>query len=520
MNDSSPKDETLPHIEEKPSEGILSEDDTLNPKYAKGNTTFLGAFLQIGNTILGAGIISLPVVFRYLGFILGFIFITIIAILTIYSSYLLLRAHQITGKKKYLTISHASMGDKGYIFTNLMIILNNFGLSCVYFRIVGDTLQNVIGGYVSKDNFLVKNWHNFLYIIIILFIMSFVIWTKDFKKFEKTSFLGMIGIIIYFIILIILFFYKISKGFKPYHSLGSYFISGNFTDILICLPSVFLSYSFQFNLFPIYSGLINRTHMEMLNVTKASIIFCFILYIFSGIIGFLMYGDSLNDTILNAFLTEIQDENSDVAIKIFLIIANIGFLLCATTSIPLVYYTLKQNFFSTYKFIIKNKKKKNIEMGNEEENNKITDINSIGINDEETINQNNTTNDNNITMESDSERTESNSSDENLEDKNKKVKINITKNEEIIISVVLYITIGCVTILIPKLKSMFNIVGCTAANAIQFIIPCLMILSQKEKSEKLLINLLLVKILLAFGIASLFISLVAEIMHAFFSDDN
>ena len=57
---------------------------------AKGNTTFLGAFLQIGNTILGAGIISLPVVFRYLGFILGFIFITIIAILTIYSSYLLL----------------------------------------------------------------------------------------------------------------------------------------------------------------------------------------------------------------------------------------------------------------------------------------------------------------------------------------------------------------------------------------------------------------------------------------------
>ena len=106
MNDSSPKDETLPHIEEKPSIDILSEDDTLNPKYAKGNTTFLGAFLQIGNTILGAGIISLPVVFRYLGFILGFIFITIIAILTIYSSYLLLRAHQITGKKKYLTISY------------------------------------------------------------------------------------------------------------------------------------------------------------------------------------------------------------------------------------------------------------------------------------------------------------------------------------------------------------------------------------------------------------------------------
>ena len=123
----------------------------------------------------------------------------------------------------------------------MMIILNNFGLSCVYFRVVADTLQNIIGGYVSKDNFFVTNWHNFIFILFILIITSFVIWTQDFKKFEKTSFLGMAGIIIYFIVLIILFFYKISKGFKPYHSLSSYFISGKFTDILISLPSVFFA---------------------------------------------------------------------------------------------------------------------------------------------------------------------------------------------------------------------------------------------------------------------------------------
>ena len=100
MNESGTTEETLPEKSEKKSQKILSEDDTLNSKYSKGNITFLGAFLQIGNTILGAGIISLPVVFRYLGFILGFIFITVIAILTIYSSYLLLKAHQITNKKK------------------------------------------------------------------------------------------------------------------------------------------------------------------------------------------------------------------------------------------------------------------------------------------------------------------------------------------------------------------------------------------------------------------------------------
>ena len=508
MNDSDNNEETLRKPEEKISEEILSEDDNLNPKYKKGTTTFLGAFLQIGNTILGAGIISLPVVFRYLGFILGFVFITIIAILTIYSSYLLLRAHQITNKNKYLTIAHASMGDKGYIFTNIMIILNNFGLCCVYFRIVADTIQNIIGGYVSKDNFLVNNWHNFLYILIILVIMSFIIWTKDFKKFEKTSFLGMIGIIVYFFILIALFIYKLSNGFKPFYSLNSYFVSGEFTNILICLPSVFLSFSFQFNLFPIYSDIINRTHSEMLKVTQFSIIFCFILYIFSGIIGFLIYGDKLNDTILNAFLAEIQDEKSDSTIKILLIIVNIGFLLCAITSIPLVYYALIQNFFSTYKFILKIKKKKNIEMENEDENNKITNTKSLGINDGENVDTNSEIT-NNTDSETETERTNSEISIDK-----KKIKINLTKKEEIIISVILYIIIGCITILIPKLKSMFNIVGSTAANSIQFIIPCMMIISLKEKSEKL-VNLILVKILLIFGIVSLIICLVSEIVNAF-----
>ena len=298
------------------NDNFLTEDDRKNPKYQEGNTSFWGAFIQIGNTILGAGIISLPVVIRYLGFILGIIFIAIIALLTIYSSYLLLKAHQITRKKKYSSIAHAAMGGKGYIFTNVMIILNNFGLSAVYFRIFGDTIQNVIGGYVTKDNFLVTNWHNFLYILIILVLMCFIIWTEDFEKFEKTSFLGLVGIIVYIIALFILFFYKIIKGFKPFYSSSSYFITGEYTNILISLPSVFLSFSFQFNLFPIYSGLIERTHNEMMNVTEVTIIFCFGLYILSGICGFLMYGDSLNDTILFAFLTDMQDEKTDQFMKI------------------------------------------------------------------------------------------------------------------------------------------------------------------------------------------------------------
>lgn len=525
--------EILPSNGEKANDDILTEDDTLNPKYTKGNTTFWGGFIQIGNTILGAGIISLPVVIRYLGFILGIVFIIIIAILTVYSSFLLLKAHQITHKKKYSTIAHAAMGGKGYIFTNIMIILNNFGLSCVYFRIFGDTIQNIIGGYVSKDNFLVTNWHNFLYILIILILMCFIIWTEDFKKFEKTSFLGMLGIIVYCITLLILFFYKIAKGYEVFYSSSSYFINGEYTNILISLPSVFLSFSFQFNLFPIYSGLIQRTHYEMLHVTEISIIFCSFLYFLSGIIGFLMYGNSLNDTILLAFLSDIQDEKTDDLMKVLLIIANIGFLTCSTTSIPLVYYALKQNFFSTYKYIVKKGKKKgkNIEMTNvdkkeekDEEENVVTNLNKNNALNDGDDTDNSSTEDNNEKQnninnnDNDIGRMDSVASiDSSMDDSTKRIKVNVSKKEEIIISVILYITVGIVTILVPKLKSLFNIVGCTAANAIQFIIPSLMIVYLGKRAEKL-VNLLLVKSLLIFGIISLIICFTAEVINFFTSN--
>ena len=526
MNTEENNNENITSPESK--DDILTEDDTLNPKYSRGNTSFWGAFLQIGNTILGAGIISLPVVITYLGFVLGNLFIILIAILTIYSCYLLLKAHQITKKKKYSSIAHVALGEKGYIFTNIMIILNNFGLSCVYFRIFGDTIQNVIGGYVDKDNFLVTNWHNFLYILIILIIMCFVIWTENFAKFEKTSFLGMFGIIVYFFTIFILLFYRISKGFTPFHSSESYYPNGEYTNILISLPSVFLSFSFQFNLFPIYSGLTNRTHYEMIRVTEVSIFFSVILYIFSGIAGYLLYGNSLNDTILLAFLKDMQDDNTNQLMKILLIISNLGFLTCSTTSIPLVYFTLKQTFFSTYKYIVRkrNKPGKNIEMTavdkKEEENvdmmfNGINNIEEDDDNKSEETNDNQSNNNNN-NSDNDIGRSESVLSiDNGIDNSVKKIKINVPKKIEIIISVILYLTVGLVTILIPKLKSLFNLVGCTAANAIQFIIPSLIIVCLGPKAEKL-VNMLLAKILLVFGISALIICFTAEIIHLFNSD--
>lgn len=77
---------------------LLNLDDGHDSGHSEGNTKYLGAATQISNTIMGAGILGLPVVIRFLGLIPGIIFLIINAAVAIYSVSLLLRCKDITGK--------------------------------------------------------------------------------------------------------------------------------------------------------------------------------------------------------------------------------------------------------------------------------------------------------------------------------------------------------------------------------------------------------------------------------------
>jgi amino acid permease len=65
----------------------------------EGTSSFTTASFQIANTIMGAGILSLPMVMQYLGLIVGTLFISLVALCTIYSVNLLLKCKDLTGKR-------------------------------------------------------------------------------------------------------------------------------------------------------------------------------------------------------------------------------------------------------------------------------------------------------------------------------------------------------------------------------------------------------------------------------------
>ncbi len=436
-----------------------------------GTLTSKNAAMTIANTIMGAGILSIPIVMRYIGMFPGTLFILFIAFVTVYSVNLLIRCQEISGKSGYSMFAKITMGPFGSLLVKIIIIINNFGLCCAYLRIFGETMKTTVQAFVPKESYWVTNWHNYLYILIISIIMLIFIFMKNIDSLKKVSTVGVVSISIFVISLIVLFIYKGANHLLSTKITGKYFLpSCTVMECLQSMPTVFLAFTFQFNVFPIYFSLQNKTRTEMIKSTKLGVSFCLLIFLFTGYFGFMMYGTNMNDTILIELYNDmVQYKTTDNFIKLIVILINSSFVISTLMSFPPMFFSLKKNFLNSLIFC----KKKCVW---HHEGNRSHD--SGGQSEHSRLNESNDT------------------------------MSNRTQN---VIIMILYILMVVLTILIPKLKIIFHIVGSTAGNFISFIFPNIFYI-RMIKMGKRKESVILPYVLLIIGICFLLISVAISIL--------
>ena len=420
----------------------------------KGKDSIKASGAQIANTIMGAGILSIPIIMRYLGLLLGIIFIIFLAFCTIYSVFILIRCHEITGKNGFSMLGKITMGKFGSILIKVIIIINNLGFCIAYFRIFGEVVQTIIQGWVSPESFWANNWHNFIYIIICSFIMFSFIFIKNLSALKKVAYMGVSVVLIFSFGLTLLF---IHKGIHHYldSNISWIFLKPNcsFSEAFHVIPSVFLAFLFQFNVFPIYLSLKEKNLETMMKATKIGVGYSLFIFLIVGIVGFLLYGLNMNDTLLNNFsddMTKFRDISG--FIKFLIIIISVSFVTTCLTSFPILYLSLRENFVNSLIFCMKNM---------------------------------------------------------NIKEKKDNNKNFISEKGLLIITVVLYILIIVMAIVLPKLKTIFSIVGATAGTFIAFILPNLFYIRICKISKKNY-NLFLPMFFFGLGVFFLFISFIVS----------
>lgn len=468
--DLTQEENTLTLQKQEYTPSVLSSDDeNIGGHHGPDTDKKIGSFtaiLTLMNTIIGGGIIALPNVMRNFGIVLGLIIYFLVYVLTLFSCLLLLRAKNNSKKTDYGSIGIHCFGMPGKILIQIIIILNNFGISISYFIIFGTILHKLFHTAFEEDSFYYSK--EFLILLIAIVILPFA-FAKNIQKLRIVPYITISAIGIYVFVTFYNFFHKVAIG-----ELNTTYniVPGDdfeFKSALGCFPTVFLAFTFQFNFFPVYKSLEDVTDKKMMKISTIAITLVFFLYCFIGLAGYLTYGSSIKSNFLESF--NVDDLGSGF---FYLVLA--AFCLSTSFTVPLFYFGCRNLVLTVIrdvrKIIYKRKKQQR-------------KIDFSQILDKDKLLQ---------------------------EKEIPGYKKPISQMNYYIFSFCLYALIVILAIFISDIGPVFSLIGAICANGISFVLPAAFYMVLRRKKRKVF---RLAVGLFVFGLISGVVCLVGEVMKNF-----
>jgi amino acid permease len=182
---------------------------------------------------------------------------------------------------------------------------------------------------------------------------------EDITALKKFSFIGVLSIFIFLVAMVIVFFYKLFNNEIEAFSVSMLWPNGTKIQMFTATTALMDSFTFQMNTFPIYLPLKPRTSKNMVKATFISTLIAWVMYFVTGILGFAMYRDRLNDVILGYFKEDIiVYKKQNIIISGILFISIAAYFISALLTMPIMFFALKKNLITLIGFVEKKFKKK------------------------------------------------------------------------------------------------------------------------------------------------------------------
>lgn len=327
------------------SNNIENEDitDVKKPK----DSTFFNTLMNLLNSLLGAGILSVPSSFGSAGIVPSLIIIIIICYLSYIASIIDVRLTQKIECSGFDELVLKVMGKWGSITYSIIVIIFLFASMIAYLIIGGDMI-------ISWFSFAGLNVSSFKYRIWIILVYSLVI--PVVLMIPKNFFL--IGIFsaasVFFIIFYIIATIIKSIQYFPKYGISKTMVVAKFDKSIFSAIGV---YALTFALPTVVIALLHPyspEYRDRRNVVMACFIITGSLTIFPSILLYLIFGDEADGNILNSFPSN----------DILFTIVRIGFFLIVSFSFPvlgksvmcnwsqLIFHTNHANDLESWKYVL------------------------------------------------------------------------------------------------------------------------------------------------------------------------
>ncbi|KAI2787382.1 Vacuolar amino acid transporter 2 [Penicillium oxalicum] len=296
------------------------------------------AFMNMANSIIGAGIIGQPYALRQAGLATGILLLTVLTVTVDWTIRLIVINSKMSGADSFQATMQHCFGRSGLIAISVAQWAFAFGGMVAFCIIVGDTIPHVLSALFPSLREMTFLWlltdRRAVIVLFVLGVSYPLSLYRDIAKLAKASALALISMVIIVITVI-------TQGFRvPAESRGDIrghlIIDSGFFQAVGVISFAFVCHH---NSLLIYGSLKKPTLDRFATVTHYSTGVSLIMCLAMGIAGFLSFGSKTQGNVLNNFPSN----------NIMVNIARFCFGLNMLTTLPLEAFVCR-SVMTTYYF--------------------------------------------------------------------------------------------------------------------------------------------------------------------------
>ncbi|XP_076003208.1 sodium-coupled neutral amino acid transporter 3-like [Genypterus blacodes] len=322
----------------------------------EGKTSFGMSVFNLGNAIMGSGILGLAYAMANTGVILFLVLLTVVAVLSSYSIHLLLKSSGIVGIRAYEQLGYRAFGTPGKMAAGIAITLQNIGAMSSYLYIVKYEFPLVIQAFLKVDN-PAGEWYingNYLVIIVSIAVILPLALMKQLGYLGYTSGFSL-SCMVFFLISVIYKKFNTPCPFRDFYShVNVSSLSVNVTDLggevdPACIPKMvnlnpqtaytipILAFAFVCHpeVLPIYTELRNPTKKKMQHVSNISIAVMYCMYFLAALFGYLTFYGQVEPELLHTY-SRIDPYDT------LILCVRVAVLTAVTLTVPIVLFPVRR----------------------------------------------------------------------------------------------------------------------------------------------------------------------------------
>lgn len=300
-----------------PSTPLLMPSDVGNKPVHAGAASFASSFINLANTIIGAGVLAMPHAMAILGIFGGVLVITFAGVTAGFGLYLLTRCAKYveSGSASFFTISKRTYPNAAILF-DLAIALKTFGVAVSYLIIISNLTPQVIHAAFPKaeDSAYLMDRRFWLTVYMIVIIPLSFLRRLDSLKYTSVVSLFAIG---YLVVLVV--GHWIKGDTTLFRGRVVFFQWSGAVRFLSSLPVFVFAFTCHQNIFSIVNEIQDVSQKNINGVVATAIGGSWIIYLLVAVTGYLSYGDAVNGNIVSMYPNSPSANVGRVAIIILIL---------------------------------------------------------------------------------------------------------------------------------------------------------------------------------------------------------